>query len=84
VDEFGLTLGDRPGAAVVDADTAADVAVDADADAVQAYYMEHAALDFVGRKGLLARLQEFADSDVQGYVPARWHPRGHAPDPMRC
>lgn len=82
VAEFGLSeAGGAPatttaaGAAVLDAATESS----ADTDAVQAYYVEQAALDFVGRKALLARLQEFADSDVQGYVPGAMHPGASRP-----
>ena len=67
-DEFGLPQDVDVDATPMPAAGDVSGAVADDDDALQSYFMEQASLDFVGRKPLLARLQEFADSDVQAYV----------------
>lgn len=53
----------------------------AEEDATQAFFLEHAALSFVGRKAQLARLQEFVESDVQRYpAPSQRAGRSFLPD----
>ena len=67
--EFGLPTGDdvlKP-VPVWAVSAAPTVEASIEEDALQAAFVEQATVEFVGRKALLARLDEFVASDVQTY-----------------